>query len=793
MRQFRELGLSFCRIPWSKKESFLSNRKTKNRTEERNTIELAILNGIEAFNREQAKKNEVANSTAQKRVQKSAHAEKNVAVQSSEQAANPPRGDKRSIGKKSQPESSGELTTKENMEDSSKRRSRTKGKGTKLPEKKSENSLQTAKLVSSTGGTAIRQGMSVSAVKKASVQKADTLIGGSTEIRQETIARAVSVKQGAPRQAAALALADKIEEQRNEVIAAKARKEAQKKELLRETVIKYKKGRKKLPVKILFFGGVGEIGKNMTAIEYGNDIIVIDAGVIFPTEDMPGIDLVFPDITYLVQNKDKIRGIFLTHGHEDHIGGVPYLMKELDPNTPVYGTKLTLALTDNKLREHKMNSVRMLTVAPKEKVKAGAFTVNFINVNHSIAGALALAIETPYGVIFHSGDFKIDLTPVAGSPIDLTEIAEYGKRGVLLYLGESTNIERPGYTMSETVVGTTLEHLFSENADRRLIIATFASNVHRLQQIIDIAVKYRRKVALSGRSMLNVVDAALKIGELTIPEGVLVDVEKTKNYFDKEIVIVSTGSQGEPMSALTRMASGEFNKITIGSNDTIIISASPIPGNERMIYRVINKFFKLGANVVYESLEKIHVSGHACQEEHKIMHTLLKPKFFIPVHGEYRHLKRHALLAEELGMPQSSIFIPDIGGVAEITEDSLKQGESFQAGARLIDGEGFEDLATGEVLKDRLRMSGEGVFVLSVVMSRGVVIGEPVIESRGFVFSGENDLSELKEVVDKTLSTNGVQLMTLRDIASYVKRAMQNFLYKKTKQSPMIITMIREI
>ena len=555
---------------------------------------------------------------------------------------------------------------------------------------------------------------------------------------------------------------------------------------------KEKGRRKKRPVKVLFFGGVGEIGKNMTAIEYGNDIIVIDAGIIFPTEEMPGIDLVFPEITYLVNNKHKIRGVFLTHGHEDHIGGVPYLMKEIDPSTPVYGTKLTLALVDNKLREHKLNNVVERTVSPKESVKAGVFTVNFVNVNHSIAGAVALAIETPYGIIFHSGDFKIDLTPVAGAPIDLAEIAEYGKKGVLLYLGESTNIERPGYTMSEKVVGTTLEHLFAENADRRLIVATFASNVHRLQQIIDIAVKYRRKVALSGRSMFNVVEAAAKIGEITIPEGVLVDVEKTKNFFDREIVIVSTGSQGEPMSALTRMASGEFNKVTIGSNDTIIISASPIPGNERMIYRVINNLYKKGANVVYESLEKIHVSGHACQEEHKIMHTLLKPKFFIPVHGEYRHLKRHALLAQQLGMKPAQTFIPDIGVCVELTDDSLKQGDNFPAGARLIDGAGFEDYGTSEVLKDRIRMSGEGLFVVSVAVSNGVLLGEPVIESRGFV-SGVTDFTrELKDVVEKAAESVGAHA-TSGDIAGAIRRAVKSYLFKKTKQSPMILPIVQEV
>ena len=487
----------------------------------------------------------------------------------------------------------------------------------------------------------------------------------------------------------------------------------------------------------------------------------------------------------------SIRGIFLTHGHEDHIGGVPYLMKEI--SAPLYGTKLTLALVDNKLREHRINNVEEYTVSAKDKIKAGVFTVGFVNVNHSIAGALALAIETPHGVIFHSGDFKIDLTPVAGAPIDLNEIAEYGRKGVLLYLGESTNIERAGYTMSEKVVGTTLEHLFSENADRRLIVATFASNVHRLQQIIDIAVKYRRKVALSGRSMFNVVEAAAKIGEISVPEGVLIDVEKTKNYFDREIVIVSTGSQGEPMSALTRMASGDFNKVTIGENDTIIISASPIPGNERMIYRTINNLYKKGASVVYETLEKIHVSGHACQEEHKILHKLLKPKFFIPVHGEYRHLKLHAQLAEELGMPASHILIPEIGAVAELTSETLKRGDNFPAGARLIDGEGFEDYGTSEVIKDRIHLSSEGMIVVSFAKSGGYLAGEPVIESRGFAFAEEREhVALLKEVTLQALAATP-DIAGVKETGENVKRALRNFIYKKTKQSPMIIPVILEL
>ena len=467
------------------------------------------------------------------------------------------------------------------------------------------------------------------------------------------------------------------------------------------TPVKVKKGKK--AVKILFLGGVGEIGKNMTALEYGNDIIIIDAGMTFPNmEEMPGIDSVVPDITYLAQNRDKVRGVFITHGHEDHIGGLSYLMKELDPDTPVYGTKLTLMLAENKLQENRVVGVKQRVVQTGDRIKAGAFEVEFVGVNHSISGACALAVRTPCGLIYHSGDFKIDLTPVAGAPMDLKRIAELGQEGVLLYMAESTNIERPGYTMSETVVGNTLDHLFAEHTDKRIIIATFASNVHRIQQIIDLAVKYRRKVALSGRSMLRVCEAATKIGELKIPEGVLVDIEQTKNLFGRELVILSTGSQGEPMSALTRMSMGEYNKVTVGENDTIIISANPIPGNEKMVYRVINNLYKLGATVIYESLEKIHVSGHACQEEHKILHTLLKPKFFIPVHGEYRHLKRHADLAQALGMSAQNILITDIGNCVELTDKSMKLGENIQAGTRLIDGMGVEDYGTSEVMDNHI-------------------------------------------------------------------------------------------
>ena len=566
------------------------------------------------------------------------------------------------------------------------------------------------------------------------------------------------------------------------------------KQAAKPTVKQSGKGKKARPVKIVFLGGVGEIGKNMTAIEYANDIVIIDAGLTFPNgEDMPGVDSVVPDITYLAQNKDKIRGVLLTHGHEDHIGGVPYLMKEINENTPIYGTKLTLMLTDNKLQEHSIKNAVQRVVQAGERIQLGAFEVEFINVNHSISGACALAIRTPNGLIYHSGDFKIDLTPVAGEPIDLKRIAELGKEGVLLYMSESTNIERPGYTMSETVVGTTLDHLFSENTNRRLIIATFASNVHRLQQIIDLAVKYRRKVALSGRSMFKVVEAAVKIGELIIPEGVLIDIEKTKNLFDGELLIVSTGSQGEPMSALTRMASGDFNKVTIGTNDTIIISANPIPGNEKMIYRVINNLYKKGARVVYESLEKINVSGHACQEEHKILHTLLKPKFFIPVHGEYRHLKRHAQLAESMGMAERNILITEIGNCVELTENEMKFGENVQAGTRLIDGEGVEDYGTSEVMKDRLKMSADGVFTVALAAAGNYVINDPVIESHGCVFTGKEMEWELRSVVQRAVENYDYGAGNKEELVNYIRKQLRNYFFKKTRQAPLIVVSVLDV
>lgn len=556
------------------------------------------------------------------------------------------------------------------------------------------------------------------------------------------------------------------------------------------TVKKVKRGAK--PVKIVFLGGVGEIGKNMTAVECGDDIIIIDAGAIFPTEEMPGFDLVVPDITYLVENKRKVRGVVLTHGHEDHIGGIPYLLKEL--KVPVAGTKLTLALVDNKLREHRINDAKLITITAGQPFQMGCFKIRPVNVNHSIAGSLALAIETPQGVIFHSGDFKIDLTPVAGEPIDLKTISEIGAAGVLLYMGESTNIERGGFTMSETVVGATLDRLFGENDKNRLIIATFASNVHRLQQIFDLAVKHKRKVALSGRSMLNVVEAAEKIGEIKVPDNVLVDISQIKNMRDSEIIIVSTGSQGEPMSALTRMANGELPAVNVGENDTVIISASPIPGNEKLIYRVINNLYRRGANVVYESLENIHVSGHACREEHKIMHTLLKPKYFIPVHGEYRHLKKHVQLAESLGMSESRMFIPEIGNCVEVAPNGIKRVENVTAGSRLIDGEGIEDEKASMVIEDRRQLSEEGLFIVSIAVSNGEVVGEPAINSRGFVFDFHRDYNkEIREVILRAIEGYDLPRGNIDELKRIIKRNLRNYLIRKTKQSPMVVPVVVEI
>ena len=547
-------------------------------------------------------------------------------------------------------------------------------------------------------------------------------------------------------------------------------------------------------LKVVFLGGVGEIGKNMTALEYEDEIIVIDSGSTFPDVDMPGVDLVIPDITYLLANKNKVKGIVLTHGHEDHIGAMPYILKDL--NVPVYGTKLTLALVDAKLREQKVEG-NLNVIKSKSVVTLGEhFRVEFVKVSHSIAGSCALCITTPIGVVFHTGDFKVDFTPIDGNLIDLRRISEIGSKGVLLMLAESTNIERPGSSMSESTVGASLNHIFAENSERRIFVATFASNIHRVQQIVDVAKKYKRRIAFGGRSMINIVEVATKIGELKLDKNNIIDIEQINKVEDKNLCIITTGSQGEPMSALTRIASDEFNKITIGYNDTVIISASPIPGNERMVYNVINNLYRHGAKVIYESLAEVHASGHACQDEIKLMHSLLKPKFFIPVHCERRHLQKHAELAMKMGMLPTNIVITDIGNVAVITKNSIRIGDNVPSGCLLVDGLGVGDVGS-VVLRDRKHLSEEGMLVAVVGINSlsGEVYGVD-ITSRGFMYSkdeSEKLLAEAKEVTRHTLES--IDLKSVGDwtaVKNAIRKDLKNLFFKRTRRNPMIIPVIME-
>ncbi|MBQ8468689.1 MAG: ribonuclease J [Clostridia bacterium] len=545
-------------------------------------------------------------------------------------------------------------------------------------------------------------------------------------------------------------------------------------------------------VRVVFLGGVGEIGKNITALEYGNDIIIIDSGLSFPGEDMPGVDLVIPDFTYLKENANKIRGIVITHGHEDHIGSLPYLLKEI--KAPVFGSKLTLTLLDNKLREHKISGVKGTVVKPRSIVKLGVFTIEFIKVNHSIPGAFALSISSPAGLIFHSGDFKVDFEPIDGEMIDLTRMAEIGSQGVTLLLCESTNVERPGHSLSERQVGQNLEKVFIDNADRRLFVATFSSNIYRVSQIIDLAIKYNRKVAVIGRSMINNIDAGLKIGAFKFDKNVFIDIDRVANMEDKNVLVLSTGSQGEPHSALTRLANGEFNKVEIGKNDTVIFSSNPIPGNEGMINNIINKLYQKGAVVVDEN---VHASGHACQEELKLLHSLIKPQFFIPVHGEYRHLKEHADLAERLGMNRQHIFIPEIGNVVELTKTTLVQAQNVQAGQQLVDGLGIGDVGS-VVLKDRKALSEDGlvIVVIGVSASTGELLSDPYMITRGFVYSGEAEdlVNEAKGVLMDTLAlTDFTEDKDWNELRNIIRKPLRNFFYKKTMRSPMILPIIFKV
>ena len=467
-------------------------------------------------------------------------------------------------------------------------------------------------------------------------------------------------------------------------------------------------------LKVIPLGGLGEIGKNMTVVEYGNDIIVIDCGVSFPEDDMLGIDLVIPDISYLEKNKDKIKAIILTHGHEDHIGALPYVLKQI--NVPIYGTKLTLGLVKSKLEEHRINYADLHIVKAKDTVKFGSLRVEFIKTSHSIADSVALAIHTPVGIIVHTSDFKVDFTPIDGQVIDLARFASLGEQGVLALFADSTNVELPGYTMSEKTVGAVFDKMF-EDAKGRIIVASFASNIHRIQQVIDAAYKYNRKLCVSGRSMVNIVNVATELGYLRMPKNMLVDIDNIGRFPDNRIVVLTTGSQGEPMSALARMAASEHRKLQIKPDDLVIISATAIPGNEKLVSKIINQLFKKGANVIYEGIMDTHVSGHACQEELKLIHTLVKPKFFIPVHGEYRHLKQHAKLAESLGMPKENIFIAELGNVIEFTSNSCRINGSVVAGRVLVDGLGIGDVGN-IVLRDRKHLSQDGLMVVVITMSK---------------------------------------------------------------------------
>lgn len=548
-------------------------------------------------------------------------------------------------------------------------------------------------------------------------------------------------------------------------------------------------------VKIIPLGGIDEIGKNLTVIEYKDDIVVIDCGLKFPDADMYGIDIVIPDISYLKKNKDNIRGIFLTHGHEDHIGALPYVLKQI--NVPIYGTKLTLGIVETKLREHGLLTETTLNIVkPRDKVKLNSVTVEFIKTNHSIADSVAIAIHTPLGVVLHTGDFKIDHTPIDGGRTDFARLAELGKKGVLVMMADSTNVEKPGYTMSESIVGESLVRLFGK-AKGRILVATFASNIHRIQQIVKAAEIYKKKVAVSGRSMENIVQVAIELGYLKAQEGTIVTLDQALKLKNEQVVIVTTGSQGEPMSALSRMATSDHRKIQIVEGDTVIISATPIPGNEKLVSSVINKLFKLGADVVYGSGQNVHVSGHACQEELKLMQTIVRPKFFIPVHGEYRHLKQHAELAVKTGLNKRNYVLPETGDVIELTRNSIRKNGTVNSGQVLVDGLGVGDVGH-IVLRDRKHLSQDGILTVVVTLDResASVIAGPDIISRGFVYVRESEglMDEARDIVKEVLECCERDKITdWATIKSKIRDELRNFLYEKTKRKPMILPIIMEI
>ena len=546
-------------------------------------------------------------------------------------------------------------------------------------------------------------------------------------------------------------------------------------------------------LRVIPLGGINEIGVNITALEYGNDMILVDCGLGFPDEDMPGVDLIIPDISYVEANKEKLRGIVLTHGHEDHIGAIPYVLRSINP--PVYGTKLTLGIIQNKLRELKPpNEPNFKCVQAGETVRLGSFNVEFIRVNHSIADACALAIHTPAGTVIHTGDFKLDTSPIEGEMMNVTRLGELGRKGVLLLMCESTNAERPGFTMSERKVGESLEHIFRDHKDKRVIIATFSSNVHRVQQIIDISARHGRKVAVTGRSMISVLGAATELGYMNMPERTLIDISEIKKYKPEQLTLITTGSQGEPMSALHRMAYSDHSQVKLGPQDVVILSASAIPGNEKLVSRVINEMLKSGVKVLHNDVAEVHVSGHACQEELKLMQALTKPKYFMPVHGEYRHLAANCELARYMGMDNKHIFMPEMGKVLEIDKKGARFAETVPSGKVLVDGYGVGDVGN-IVLRDRKHLSQDGlvIVVASIDMNERFILSGPDIVSRGFVYVRESE--ELFENVRKlALESMLDALENTRADRTQIKQVLKDniskYLYSKTKRKPMVLPII---
>ena len=552
---------------------------------------------------------------------------------------------------------------------------------------------------------------------------------------------------------------------------------------------------RKESLRIIPLGGLGEIGKNITAIEYEDEIIVIDCGISFPDEDMYGIDLVIPDIKYLLDNKDKVKGLFLTHGHEDHIGAIPYILKQI--NMPVYGTKLTIGLVESKLKEHDMLSkTNLIPISPGESIKLNKLIIEFIRVTHSIAESCALAIHTPIGIILHTGDFKIDYTPIDGKVMDLNRIAQLGQEGILLLMADSTNVERAGHSLSEKIIGETLNRIIS-NANGRVIVATFASNIHRMQQIADASMMYNRKIVFSGRSMENISNVAMDLGYLHIPEESIVGIEDLNRYPSDKITIITTGSQGEPMAGLSRIAYGSHRHISIEQDDLFIISSSPIPGNDKLVSRVINQLYRKGVEVIYEDLEDIHVSGHAYKEELKLIHTLVKPKYFMPVHGEYRHLKHHSDLALKLGMDKSNVFTLETGQVLEISQDKAIATEKVHTGVVFVDGIGVGDVGN-IVLRDRRDLARDGMVTIVVAINKETysIVSGPDIITRGFIYARESEdlIKKIKDVakeeIEICLENNIIEWQVLK---SGVRKSVEQLLYHKTKRRPSVFPIIMEV